>query len=581
MTRDMCWSKYLFVCLLGLLIGQTAKAQLLSRQVTVAANRQSVQDLLEIISNQGNFYFSYNSNIIRRDSMVNYPGGTRTVKAALDLIFPNGYEFRETEHYIIIRKAPLRISLVTEQGRSNDNFYQVSGYVKDDQTGEIIADASVYEKDRLAAALTDASGHFRLKLKTRYQRAALTVSKEFYQDTTISIHAGFNQELSITLSPMEINGTHVIIAPGQGLLPDSLYIAVPQPDSSSLLYLYTKLDSIRVQRTALGKFLLSSRLKMQSINMGKFFTVRPVQFSLTPGLSSNGKLNSQVVNNFSFNLFGGYSGGVNGFELGGLFNIDKKSVQWAQIAGLVNIVGGKMNGLQIGGLSNTVLDRSSGLQIGGINNFVAGSVRGVQIGGVNNFVRDTLKGLQIGGVVNYARRLKGVQIGLINIADSSEGYSIGLINVVLKGYHKLAFYTTETTPFNAAFKTGNHKLYSILQGGVNPDTSKRIVTFGYGIGTEFSFGKVFGLNLELSTQYCYLGSWEYLNLMSRAGVNMRVQLTKWFALFGGPAFAVMQTNQPGPIDGWESPLPKETIKNFDLGHNRYGWVGWTAGIHLF
>lgn len=108
---------------------------------------------------------------------------------------------------------------------------------------------------------------------------------------------------------------------------------------------------------------------MQSINLKKFFTVRPIQGSIIPGLSTNGKLNSQVINNFSFNLFGGYSGGVDGFEIGGLFNIDKKNVQYTQIAGLFNNVGGSMRGAQLAGLSNTVLDSARGAQLAGINNF--------------------------------------------------------------------------------------------------------------------------------------------------------------------------------------------------------------------
>ncbi|GAO43433.1 hypothetical protein FPE01S_02_05380 [Flavihumibacter petaseus NBRC 106054] len=575
----------------------SSKAQLLNREITLAPNRQSVEDLLELISNQGNFYFSYNSSILRRDSIVSYPGGTRTVRAALNLIFPSGYEFRESENYIIIRRTPIRIQLITNEQPAGENNYFVTGVVRDDQTGERIAAASIYEKERLAATLTDESGAFRLRLKSRYSNASLTVSKEFYEDTTVRIRSGYNQAVTITLSPVEFSGADVIVAPGIGTVPDSLFIAVPQPDSSSILYIYKKMDSLKVQRTALGKFLLSSRLKAQSINLSKFFTVRPVQVSLTPGLSSNGKLNAQVVNNFSFNVFGGYSGGVKGFELGGLFNMDKKDVQYVQVGGLFNIVGGNMTGVQIGGLSNTVLGSGDGLQIGGLNNFTAKSVRGVQVsgisnytgrsltgmqlGGVTNFVRDTLKGAQIGGVINFARKLKGVQIGLINVADTSEGYSIGLINIVLKGYHKLAFYNNEVTPFNAAFKTGNHKLYSILLGGVHPDTTKRIVTFGYGVGTDLSFGKTFGMMAEFSAQYCYLGTWDYLNLLNRASVQLRVRISKWLEVYAGPAFSVMISDQPAAVKGWQYPIPSGSFKTYDLGENRTGWLGWHAGFQLF
>src|SRR5205814_7962213 len=137
-------------------------------------------------------------------------------------------------------------------------------------------------------------------------------------------------------------------------------------------------DSMRVEKTAVGAFLLSASQKVQSLNLKDFFAQRPFQFSVIPGVSSHGKLSPQIINNFSLNIFGGYSGGVNGLEVAGLFNIDKKTVQYLQIAGLSNVVGGPMNGLQVGGLHNTVLDSVAGLQIGGVNNFVKARLVGVQ-----------------------------------------------------------------------------------------------------------------------------------------------------------------------------------------------------------
>lgn len=584
------------LCFLGMMNSLQAQEHL-SKQISLSVNRQPIADVLEIISNKGNFYFSYNSNILPKDSLVSLPPGTRSVRNLLELLFPTGFEFRESGQYVIIRRTPLQLSLVIKESATNDNHYWVSGYVRDDQTGELVPDASVYEKDRLVAALTNRQGYFRIKLKTRYPSASLTVSKEFYKDTTVTIRTGFNQEVRITLAPIDLQGAAIVVGPAPLPAPDSLYMAIPQPDSSTLLYLYKRMDSLRVQRTALGKFFLSSKLKMQSINLSRFFTVRPVQVSFTPGLSSNGRMNAQVVNNFSFNVLGGYSGGVNGAELGGIFNLNKKDVQYAQVAGVVNIVGGNMKGVQVAGVHNMVLDSVTGVQVGGVVNFVKGSFTGGQIGGVINYTNHAVTGLQvagvgnvsgremngvqIGGVFNYAKKLNGVQIGLINISDSSDGYSIGLINVVLKGYHKLAFYSTEVIPFNAAFKTGNHKLYSILLGGAHPDTGRRVISFGYGIGTERRMGKHFSLNLEASTQYVFLGSWEYTNLLTRATVNLHWKISKHFSLFAGPAFSVYESDQDVKFHGYAYPIPEAAYKTISLGGNRTGWLGWTGGIHLF
>ena len=162
---------YLMLALLGITNGLFAQ-DLLNKQVTVSVTRQPIADVLEIISNKGNFYFSYNSNILPKDSLVSLPAGTRSVRSLLDLLFPSGFEFRESGQYIIIRRIPLQLSLVIKESATSDNHYWVSGFVRDDQTGELVRDASVYEKDRLVAALTNRQGFFRIRLKSRYPRAS-------------------------------------------------------------------------------------------------------------------------------------------------------------------------------------------------------------------------------------------------------------------------------------------------------------------------------------------------------------------------------------------------------------------------
>lgn len=583
---------------------------LLGRPISLEVNRQRFDQVLEIISNKGNFYFSYNSSIIRRDSLVSISAYNRPVGQVLGQLFGEGFEFRESGNYIIIRRTPVRITLVTNKAVTEDRLYTVSGYVLSDLTGMQISNASVYEKQLLASALTNEEGFFKLKLRNRTRRAELTVSKEFYEDTTVVIDPGYNQQVTITLLPEQ--GNVITIRPEDYFVPDSLRVRV-ETRGGPVEYTYVRTDTNRVEWTELGNFLLSSRQKIQSLNLKKFFTDRPFQVSLVPGLSTHGKLSGQVVNNFSLNVFGGYSGGVNGIEIGGLFNIDKKDVRYVQVAGLLNIVGGKMTGLQVGGLSNTVLNPVHGFQLAGINNMARGHMDGLQLAGVYNHVSGTMKGTQFAGVANYAlnkasgtqiagvanfsnrgidgtqisalfnyaKKLNGVQIGLINVSDSSDGYSIGLINIVMKGYHKLAFSTNETLTANAAFKTGNKKLYSILLGGMNVDENEKAYSFGYGLGKEWTMGRTFYLNPELTSQYLYLGSWNYLNILSRAQLNLNIRLGKYASIFGGPVVSVYYSDQDLSIGGYKTAIPSPTRHTYKLDDRLTGWFGWNAGISFF
>ncbi|HUP13097.1 MAG TPA: STN and carboxypeptidase regulatory-like domain-containing protein, partial [Niastella sp.] len=354
-----------------------ASAQnLLNKTISLEVKQQRLANVLEILSNKGNFYFSYNSSSIEQDSLVTLTAINKSVEQVLELLLPDNYEFRESGNYIIIRKAPIRMTFLTNKAVAEDKFYTISGYVLDDESGNWIHNASIYEKRLLNSTLSNSKGYFKLRFKEKTKAVALTVSKEFYRDTTFAIDAGYNQQVSITLLPVT-SGLVTIISPDDYFAPEQLKVRV-RTDTTITEYTYTKTDSVKVERRGIGRFLVSSQQRLQSINLKQFFISRPFQVSFTPGLGTHGHLSAQVSNNISFNILGGYNGGVNGFELGGLFNIDKKSVQYAQIAGLFNTVGGSMKGLQVAGLNNTVLDSASGFQAGGISNIVTGKFSGFQ-----------------------------------------------------------------------------------------------------------------------------------------------------------------------------------------------------------
>ena len=597
-TRLNHWLlKTISIVFLVLICDSSIAQTILNKNLSVNVTRQRLDDVLEIISNKGNFYFSYNSSIIKKDSLVSISKTNATVKEILDQLFPTGYEYKESGNYLIIRRSPIKLTLVTTKAVSENKFYVVSGYVLDDETGYMLPNASIYEKTLLASALTNREGYFKLKLKCKAKTAELTVSKEFYQDTTVTIEPKYDQQISITIVPVSSEDRITIVRPEDYFLPDSLKITVEKEDATTT-YTYVRVDSGTVERTGMGRFLLSSKQKIQTINLKKFFTEKPFQISFVPGLSTHGSMSSQVINNFSLNVLGGYSGGVNGVELGGLFNIDKKNVKFFQAGGLFNIVGGSVKGVQLGGITNTVLDSVKGFQVAGVNNHIVGkfsgfqlagvynhvadSMKGLQVAGVGNFARRKVSGTQIAGVINYAKKIKGVQIGLINIADSSDGYCIGLLNFVVNGYHKLSFSTDEYINTNVALKTGTHKLYSILQAGMNVNKKdEKVYSFGYGLGSDFSLGRTFSINPEITAQHLYLGSWNYLNLLNKAHLNFTVKLGKYVSLFGGPVFNVYYSHQPSTVTGYKSPTPPSGYHTYNFSNKVKGWIGWNAGINFF
>ena len=601
----------LFLHFILLLVFINAQSQsILDRRVTFDVNRQRLDDVLSIISDKASFSFSYNSNIVKRDSLVSLNINNRTVRQVLNQLFNGNYEYKESGNYIILRRVSLQVTTVTKTTPSNDRSYTITGYVVNSETGERLSNVSIYETNHLTSTLTDENGNFTLKLKDKYQTSSLAVSKDAYEDTTISIEPEYDFQLIIAMVPA-VNEV-IVSAPNKFEQADSSSNVI----STDSITVKENTAPVEVEATEVGKFLLTAKQKIRSLNMKNFFTEKPFQASVIPGISTQGQMSGQVVSNFSFNLFGGYTAGVKGLEVAGLFNMNKKDVRYLQAAGLFNIVGGSVTGLQVAGLQNTSLKNVTGFQVAGINNFVKGNSEGVQIAGIanigggkmhsfqlagifnyqnknskgwqlsgiGNMGGGEVRGLQAAAIFNYAKRLKGIQFAIINITDTSEGYSIGLVNVVLKGYHKLAIYATEVTNANVAFKTGSRNFYSILQAGANAGKEgEKVYTFGYGLGTEIDIARWISVNPELGSQYVYLGSWDYMNLLNKLHLQLNIKFSKRFSIFGGPSFTVYYSEQEAAYDGYKNNLLPPSYHSFALGSNEKlrGWFGWNAGINFF
>lgn len=581
---------------------------ILTRKVSVDVKQQRLDDVLSIISNKASFSFSYNSNILKRDSLVSLPAGDYTVREALGYVLGRGFEYKESGNYLILRRVAIRVTSIIQQNPGNDNNIIITGYILNGETGEKISNASIYEPVHLVSALTDEEGKFSIKLKSRNRSASLSVSKESFEDTTVTIRPAYNMQLEISLVPVinaRIQSTTNIYQLADGGL------EIPKIDTGSLPDIERQRD---VEQTRLAKLFLSAKQKAQSINIRNYFKEKSTQVSLVPGLSTNGNMSSQVISKFSLNIIGGYTGGVDVAELGGVFNINRKNAKRIQVAGVFNLTGGMASGLQVAGVHNTVLQQMNGIQLGGVSNHVRGDVTGTQIAGVSNVTGGNFKGIQLGGVsnhsnknfkgmqvagvaninkkvvegvqlsgvINYTRKLRGLQIGLINIVDSSEGYSIGLLNIVKTGYHKLSISTNETTNMNIAYKTGNRKLYSILQVGANAgNKDSKLYTAGYGFGTEIGINNWLMVNPELSSSLAYIGDWKRTNTLNRVNLQFNVKLAKKVSLFAGPSFTLYYSDQKGTVQGYKSPSIVSSGRRMFNNDKITGWIGWNAGINIF
>lgn len=549
----------------------TAQTPILNTPITFECRQQPLGHVLERISTTGGFYFSYSGTLFNKDSLVTLPAQTRSVRQLLDLLFHGRLQYLEDGRYLILLPAANKPTQLAPE----DSRYLVSGTILDRRTGGPLLDASVYDPAELSATMSKKDGSFTVRVKNKGMPIVLAVSKENYIDTIIQLPPGSSRDLTISISPDAFPPK----AP--------LFSGYPYSTNRSIHTDYaidtTGKDLVpAVEATGFGRILLSYRLRMQSLNLKKVFVQRPVQLSLVPGLSTNGPLNSQVTNKFSINLIGGYSAGLTGVELGGVFNIDKKSVTGLQAAGVVNIVGGAVHGVQLAGIVNKDLDSVTGFQAAGIAN-IAKTIKGMQLS-VFNYA-DSVKGVQY-GYLNHTHHLKGVQVGLINFADTSEGVSIGPINIIKHGgLHELSFYADELSPLNLGYRLGTPKFYGIVYAGMNPSEQHRSYYYGFGYGTMLTVSHNLGIRPELTFGQLApltLRHLDHTNALARFNIDLHWQAAKKLAISAGPSINFYyidnyyylggRSYQPLPYGYHTFPLKDKTS---------VGWIGWHVAINLF
>lgn len=421
-----------------------ARIPLLEKVISITRVDERLDVALKEIERQGDFTFSYKSSLIKADKKVSFDFQRKTIREILDLLFGDTIAYKTRGKYIILSKAEVRASV------KQSKVKVLSGYVIDDATGQRLKHVSVYDPVTLSSAVTDAYGYFRIEIDNPTDEAIkLAVAKRNYTDTLVAV-------------------------PGQGRGLLTIPIRINTGKINALV------DSVgdRLKRL----FSTANGAKPQEVNMENIRDTlyRKTQFSLLPFIGTNGKLSGNVINDYSLNVWGGYSLGVRKLEFGGLFNTVRGDVTGVQVAGMINGVGGKLRGAQLAGLVNATRDSvlgpkvagminlnlnstntvsvaglinytmkgSHGVVVGGIGNFTLGKQHGphvgglfnlatgdsgpAQVAGLFNFTVDSIRGIQFAGLFNFAGRgVSGAQVsGIFNVAPRKvKGTQVALLNV--------------------------------------------------------------------------------------------------------------------------------------------------------
>ncbi|MBX2967252.1 MAG: hypothetical protein KF845_13990 [Cyclobacteriaceae bacterium] len=535
------------------------QAPVLERTVTLAAQDERLDIFLKKLSQEAGCIFSYSASALDVNRTISYTFQDQPTREILETVFDGQVKIKQKGVYVILTPPP-----------NTSKEVVIRGYIVDKNSGSRISDVTVYNPVTLRAVTTDQYGYFEYVVKKPTpDDYKLIVKKVDYTDTVVlaSQKRSSFQKISIRLDKEKLNNVGANIA-----------------KPATHLWSWTK-------RSVANIHLSNMRDTIQ----------RTWQVSFVPFVGTNRKLSGSVSNDFSFNILGGYSGGTNKAELGGLFNINTGSVKYVQAAGLFNINGGLTQGAQFGGLFNLNLESTRGVQAAGFMNLTTQHVRGAQVAGFLNLagehiegaqvagftnIGNTIDGTQVAGFVNVAKNVYGSQIGFLNIADSVQGVPVGFLSFVAKGYHTLELGTDEVMPANISFRTGVRAFYNIITVGIRPEKTDSVTwSFGYGVGTSPKIMKKLYLNFELTANQLSKGNIEALNVVNRMYAGVDFQVARKVALYAGPVVSIRVydttfNRHPELFTHYKPTLQQQqTYARYDLASEL--WWGFKAGIRLF
>lgn len=330
----------------------------LERVLTITLNNERLDASLKRVSQQAGFTFSYSPAIIEADRIVNYEFVNKTVREILDQLFSGTVQYKIRGKYVILTKAIAR----------SGDAEVYSGYIVDEATGQRLRDVTVYDPVSLSSAVTDQFGFFQIKIEKPPENLRLAINKQNYSDTLVMPSRG-GRLLNI---PMKVDKERF------ATFADSV--------QSKMKRFWTKALFFTKQKTV-----------FQNVHDTIY---RKSQISFVPFIGTNHRLSANVINDYSFNILGGFSMGVRKLEIGGLFNIVTGDVRGAQFAGTFNAVGGSVRGGQFAGIFNANRGSVDGAQLAGIFNFNWGHVDKFSAAGIFNFARSGSNAVQLAGVGN-------------------------------------------------------------------------------------------------------------------------------------------------------------------------------------
>lgn len=416
-----------FLCHLGV-----AQQNLLEKNVSLNVKEVRLAMALAQLKSKYGLAFSYSNNLIPLDKKVSVSIKDKPLHEVLKALFENsGVAFSQVGSHIVLQKGPVQRKKNPTGIKATEKPKEKVETDKMEQTDNAALPTSEYlPVPRLETDEDSVRARSSGELRREYDSEKRNLEKNFLAQLDAAIESGD----SVTIARLKQEFRDF----GQAL----------------------KADYQRISKK-IGEVFQSKKtpdtLKSTSGPL-------PVQISIIPPLSTNGKENENMVNHFSLNLPVGYSGGLDGVELGWLANIENGNVSGVQVSGFTNLVHGNVEGVQYAGFLNWQSGRLEGIQVAGFLNVSGSDSSNVfQVAGFANTHPGDLYGGQIAGFLNNnGGYIIGSQVaGFLNVGSGP------ISGAQIAGFASINKGNTHGAQVSGFMNVGRNTLGSQVSGFLN------------------------------------------------------------------------------------------------------------------
>jgi len=188
-----------------------AQDKFLNNNLSVIFGGISVDSSLKVLEKEIQLYFTYNSELINGDSIVNAVFFNAPLVDILDSLFYNrSFDYRLIEKQLVIFKQAPVIKAKPENITKEQQYFQIEGSVVDFNSGMPLSFATVSVQNKSIGIACNYDGHFILKLSSAYLNDTLVINHLGYFQQKIPV-VDIKDSLQIKLKQQSISLQEVII----------------------------------------------------------------------------------------------------------------------------------------------------------------------------------------------------------------------------------------------------------------------------------------------------------------------------------------------------------------------------------